>query len=230
MSPATAQDLTLRMTETMLAEGLDKQLLPRFRFKHRIEIAPVANGEADMAFGDSGTEVFARIGGEPVRLDILTESDEARAFLAWLRSGPGKAAIESFAPDGKQVYTTQKAVVKIEVEETFDGDEKTGARLALVHCGRCHVVDERNRMGGIGSTPSFAALRGRSNWSDLFRKFFLENPHPSFTQVAGVTDPFDRNKALHVAPVEITMDEIEAITAFVATIEAKDLGGRVQSN
>ena len=85
-------------------------------------------------------------------------------------------------------------------------------------------------MGGIGSTPSFAALRGRSNWSDLFRKFFLENPHPSFTQVAGVTDPFDPNKALHVAPVEITMDEIEAITAFVATIEAKDLGGRVQSN
>lgn len=214
----------------MLAEGLDKQLLPRFRFKHRIDIAPVTEGAADMALGDTGTQVFATIGGDPVRLDIATDSDGARTFLDWLRSAPGKAAIESFAPNGTQVYTTEAAVPTIEARETFDGDRETGSRLALVHCGRCHVVDERNRMGGIGSTPSFAALRGRENWSDLFRKFFLENPHPSFTQVEGVTEPFDPNVAVHVAPVEITMDEIEAITAFVATLEPKNLGARVQSN
>ena len=121
-------------------------------------------------------------------------------------------------------------MVVVEAPETFDGDKATGARLALVHCGRCHVVDKRNRMGGIGSTPSFAALRGRENWSDLFRAFYAHNPHPSFTQVEGVTDPFDPNRQIHVAPMEITLDEIEAITAFVAEMKPKELGRPVKSN
>jgi hypothetical protein len=73
-------------------------------------------------------------------------------------------------------------------------------------------------------------MRGRENWSDLFRAFYVENPHPSFTQVEGVTEPFDANRQVHVAPVEITLDEIEAITAFVATIEPKDLGKPVGAN
>lgn len=227
---ASAQDLTLRMSDDMIAEGLDKQLLPRFKFKHRITIRPVTEGDADMVFGPDGARVFQRIDGDVVRLDIQTESDEARKFLDWLKSGPGKAAIESFQPNGTQVYTTEQAVVVVKKTETFDGDKVDGSRLALVHCGRCHVVDERNRMGGIGSTPSFAALRGRGNWSDLFRAFWAHNPHPSFTQVEGVTEPFDPNKELHIAPVEITMDEIEAITAFVATLKPKELGKPVQAN
>lgn len=221
------------MPEEMVAQGLDKQLLPRFRFKHRIDVAPVTEGAADMAFGETGAQVFQRIDGDPVRLDIRAEGEAqamAATFLDWLRSAPGKAAIESFAPEGAQVYTTERAKVVVEVEETFDGDKQHGSRLAIVHCGRCHVVDERNRMGGIGSTPSFAALRGRDNWSDLFRAFWAQNPHPSFTQVTGVTEPFDPMKALHVAPVEITLEEIEAITAFVATLEPKSLGRPVQAN
>lgn len=229
-SAASAQELTLRMSEDMIAEGFDKQILPRFKFKHRITVRPVTEGAADMAFGDEGNRVFQRIEGEILRLAIQTESDDAKTFLDWLKSGPGKAAIEGFQIDGAQVYTTEQAVVVVKKTETFDGDKAQGSRLAIVHCGRCHVVDERNRMGGIGSTPSFAALRGRSNWSDLFRAFWAHNPHPSFTQVAGVTEPFDPNKALNIAPVEITMDEIEAITAFVATIKPKELGKPVQSN
>lgn len=232
--PAAAQDLTLRMTAEMVSSGFDKQILPRFRFKHRIDVAPVTSGEADMAFGDAGTRVFEEPGGDQFRLDILTADPEKRAraatFLDWLQSVPGKAAIESFESGGKQVYTTELSKVVIEAPEVFEGDVADGGRLSIIHCGRCHVVDERNRMGGIGSTPSFAALRGRENWSDLFRAFFAENPHPSFTQVAGVTDPFDPNKAIHVAPVEITLAEIEAIVAFVATIEPKDLGRPVRSN
>ena len=45
-----------------------------------------------------------------------------------------------------------------------------------------------------------------------------------------MTEPFDPNREIHVAPVEITLDEIEAITAFVATLEPKDLGKPVGSN
>jgi mono/diheme cytochrome c family protein len=230
LGSAAHAELTLRMTEEMIAQGFDKQLLPRFKFKHRIAVIPVTEGEADMAFGEDGTRVFQEVGGAAVHLRITGDEAGAKTFLDWLRSGPGKAAIESFEPEGRPVYTTEQAAIVIETTETFDGDKVDGARLALVHCGRCHVVDKRNRMGGIGSTPSFAALRGRENWSDLFRAFWAENPHPSFTQVEDVTEPFDPNRALHVAPVEITLDEIEAITAFVATIEPKALGRPVQAN
>lgn len=220
--------------ETMVKSGFHKQILPRFKFKHRIEVAAVTEGEADMAFGAEGDRVFQVVDGDEVRLSILTDDEDAaanaRTFRDWLRSGPGKAAVEGFAPEGAQVYTAEKTVVVVKTVETFDGDKATGSRLALVHCGRCHVVDERNRMGGIGSTPSFAALRGRENWSDLFRAFFVHNPHPSFTQVEGVTEPFDPNKQIHIAPVEITLEEIEAIAAFVATITPKELGRPIQSN
>ena len=232
--PASADDLTLRMPQGMLESGFHKQILPRFKFKHRLTITPVTDGEADMVFGAEGTRIFSQIDGAETRLDILTEdpaqNEQAAVFLKWLKSGSGKAAVEGFKPDGVQVYTTEVTAVVIEAPEVFDGDTAQGSRLALVHCGRCHVVDKRNRMGGIGSTPSFAAMRGRSNWSDLFRSFFAHNPHPSFTQVEGVTEPFDPNRQVHVAPMEITLDEIEAITAFVATIEPKKLGRPVQSN
>jgi hypothetical protein len=232
--PAAAEDLTLRMPDGMLEAGFQKQILPRFKFKHRLTITAVTEGEADMVFGAVGTRIFSEIDGVETRLDILTEDpvrqEQAALFLKWLKSASGKAAVEGFKPDGNQVYTTEVTAVLVEAPEVFDGDTAQGSRLALVHCGRCHVVDKRNRMGGIGSSPSFAALRGRSNWSDLFRTFFVHNPHPSFTQVEGVTEPFDPNRQIHVAPMDITLDEIEAITAFVATIEPKQLGQPVQSN
>ena len=231
---AAAEDLTLLMPEAMVEAGFQKQILPRFKFKHRISITAVTDGAADMAFGETGTRVFQAVDGDVVRLDILTGDAEAQekaaTFLQWLQSTSGKAAIEGFQPDGRQAYTTEVTVVVVEAPEEFDGDSEIGARLALVHCGRCHVVDKRNRMGGIGSTPSFAALRGRENWSDLFRAFYAHNPHPSFTQVEGVTDPFDPNRQIHVAPMEITLEEIEAITAFVALMKPKELGRPIQSN
>ena len=34
-----------------------------------------------------------------------------------------------------------------------------GEKLSYIDCGRCHVIGERNRMGGIGSTPGFAVNR-----------------------------------------------------------------------
>ena len=215
----------------MLVAGFDKQLLPRFGFKHRIRVAAVDAGPADMSLeaSDKGTFVFRDADQTDFHLD---PGDDPRGatFLDWLQSDPGRAAIESFAPDGQQLFFTEIVVEEVVVEEVFEGDTKSGSDLAILHCGRCHVVDDRNRMGGIGSTPSFSALRGRENWSDLFRAFYTHNPHPSFTQVDGVTAPFDASRQVHVAPVEITLDDVEAITAFVATIRPKDLGRPVQAN
>lgn len=230
---ATAQDgdLTLRMSDDLKAAGLDKQLFPRFGFKHRIRVIAVTEGDADLALGTDVEGAFVFRDGEGVEYLLDTGGDpRGETLLEWMRSGPGQAAIHSFAPDGQQVFFTEIVTNDVVVEEVFDGNTKQGSDLAILHCGRCHVVDKRNRMGGIGSTPSFAALRGRENWSELFRAFYTHNPHPSFTQVEGLTEPFDPNHQVHIAPVEITLDDVEAITAFVATIKPKDLGRPVQAN
>ena len=215
----------------MVASGLDKQLLPRFGFKHRIRVRAVTEGPADMILADGGAGAFVFRDGQGVqyRLDI-GDDPRGATLLEWLQSGPGQAAIHSFAPNGEQVFFTEVVKNDVVIEEVFEGDTKTGSDLAILHCGRCHVVDKRNRMGGIGSTPSFAALRARDNWSDLFRAFYIENPHPSFTQVEGVTEPFDPRREVHIAPVEITLEDVEAITSFVATLKPKDLGKPVQAN
>lgn len=235
---AGAQEAPVRlaMPERLIALGFDKHLLPRFRFKTRIAVDAVPEGaEADMALGieaEGGTRVFSDADGAVWRIAATGDAraEEVAAFIDWLRSTPGKAAIEGFAPEGAALFSTQVAVKTAVVEETLDGDAAKGARLALVHCGRCHVVDERNRTGGIGSTPSFAALRGRAGWSDLFRTFWTANPHPSFTQVDGYTEPFAADRPVHIAPLEMTMDEVEAIAAFVGTIEPKNLGRPVEAN
>ena len=219
------------MPEPMIEAGFDKHILPRFRFKHRIEVAPVSEG-GDMAFSDDGARVFAE-GDTEWHLEIATndatKKDHAQTFLKWLRSDPGKAAIEGFAPNGEPVFTTEVSLVTTEAVEVFEGDEAKGGDLAILHCGRCHVVDERNKWGGIGSTPSFKALRGRENWSNLFANFYTHNPHPSFTQVENVTEPFDPDQGRTIVPVEMTVDDLDAILAFVAKLEPLDLGAPVSA-
>jgi hypothetical protein len=103
-----------------------------------------------------------------------------------------------------------------------------GEKLTLLHCGRCHVVGERNRFGGIGSTPSFAALRAAADWEDRFRAFYALKPHPAFTQVPGVTPPFVPERPSPIHPVVVTPGEIEQIIGYARTIEPKDLGAEVQ--
>ena len=75
--PLRAEDLVLRMPAGMIETGFHKQILPRFKFKHRLTITPVTEGAADMAFGEAGTRVFSRIDGGETRLEILA-TDELR--------------------------------------------------------------------------------------------------------------------------------------------------------
>lgn len=103
-------------------------------------------------------------------------------------------------------------------------DRAPGEKLALFACGRCHVVSERNRYGGIGSTPSFAAMRTLADWEARFRAFYTLAPHPAFTQVEGITPPFPAHRPSPIAPVELTEDQIERIVEFARGIAPKDLG------
>ena len=99
-----------------------------------------------------------------------------------------------------------------------------GEKLTLLHCGRCHVVNEKNRMGGIGSTPSFPVMRGRENWEERMRAFYGEPPHAAITQIEGVTDPFPINRPPPIHPMRLTLEEIDKIIDYVRTLEPPDLG------
>ena len=107
-------------------------------------------------------------------------------------------------------------------------DYAPGEKLTLFHCGRCHVINERNKYGGIGSTPSFGALRTHDDWEDRFDAFYALAPHPAFTQVEGVTEPFPINRPSPIHPMELTVEEIETIREFARTIPPKDLGAEVR--
>lgn len=107
-------------------------------------------------------------------------------------------------------------------------DFAPGERLAMIHCGRCHVIGPRNRMGGIGSTPSFAALRTLDDWRDRFAVFYTLNPHPAFTQIPDVTPPFPEERPSPIAPVVLSLDDLERITGYAETVEPRDLGSPVR--
>lgn len=155
-------------------------------------------------------------------------NDSAEVFADWLLSEIGQNTISAFKADGKSLFASVEAETAAQPIEFPEGDTAAGEKLALSHCGRCHVVNHKNRMGGIGSTPSFAALKSIPDWQDRFLTFWSLNPHPSFTQVEGLTEPFDPNRPPHIFPVRITLDEMDAILAFTATIEPKNLGAGVE--
>ena len=102
-----------------------------------------------------------------------------------------------------------------------------GEKLTLFNCGRCHVVNEKNRMGGIGSTPSFPAIRNWDNWEEWVRTFYTRPPHKSFTQIEGVTEPFPIDRPPHIYPIELTLEEVERIVEFLRTVPPKDMGGEM---
>ncbi|HUF85821.1 MAG TPA: hypothetical protein VMM59_00430 [Thermohalobaculum sp.] len=108
------------------------------------------------------------------------------------------------------------------------GDFAPGEKLTLTNCGRCHVVNEKNRRGGIESTPSFAIIRSWPDWEDKMRAFWALRPHIVFTQIARVTPPFPHNRPSPIHPIRLTLDEVERIVEYARTIEPADLGDKVQ--
>ena len=231
---AEAEDrrIAVAASPELIGSGLLKHMLPRFSLKTGIRTVPAPlepGAGADVLIGpavDGGRPVFR--GGDIVYLARAAEGPRAalaERFLDWLASDIGQRTVASFAPDGKALYEPA-ADIKVEVKgPTVTGDAVAGERLALVHCGRCHVVGPKNRMAGIGSTPSFAMLRTLGDWERRFRAFFTLNPHPAFTQVPGVTPPFDEARPPPIAPLEITLADIDAILAYAASLAPADLAG-----
>ena len=115
------------------------------------------------------------------------------------------------------------ALPTLGVAEQYTRTEK----FVFVNCGRCHVIGKINQMGGIGSTPSFAAIRTLPDWEDRVRSFYALNPHPAFTQIEGVTEPFPENRPSPIHPLMLSPRQIDVIVEFVRGIKPKDLGAAV---
>ena len=228
-SAASAQESELRLAvpDALEASGFAQYLVPRFSLKTSIRILRVPDGaDAQMRFGTDGNVVFVGLGKEWG----FSHDGDARAerFLEWLKSDVGQRTIESFeTPDGDS-FSTQVRVAPKETETVYEGDAAVGERISLSMCGRCHVVNKKNRMQGMGSTPSFAVLRGFPDWDTRFSTFHLLNPHPSFTQIENVTEAFDPALPPPIVPLLMTLADLESILAYVSGIEAADLGAPIQ--
>lgn len=215
--------LRLAVPEVLETSGFAQYLVPRFALKTGVRITRVDEAElAEMRFVTGDAAVFEGLGQ---RWGLTHDGDpRAQRFADWLRSDIGRKTIESFtAPDGRRFVAVKPGAVA-PVALDYTGDRVAGERLSLALCGRCHVINETNRMNGMGATPPFAVLRAMGDWDDRFVTFHLRNPHPSFTQIAEVTDPFDPTLPPPIVPLEMTQADLEAIIAYVSGIAPADLG------
>jgi mono/diheme cytochrome c family protein len=227
-APALSQDKTfiLRTPDALVETGFMKHLLPRFSLKTGIRIT-TSTQTGDATFGAGGTAVFRQ--GDTVWRLNKNDGPFTNAFHDWLLSDVGKRTIEAFAPEGEALFSADVGVEAEVQAVVVTGDAALGERVSMTRCGRCHVVNESNRMNAIGSTPSFGLMRNFPDWQERFETFFLLRPHPAFTQVEDVTEPFAAHLPSPIAPIEVTLQEIEAITAYVASIAPADLGAPIQS-
>ncbi len=228
-TPALGQgkSFTLDAPEVLVENGFLKHLLPRFSLKTGIRIT-VEAAPADAAFGAEGTPVFQE--DDRVWHFSKTDGPHTDAFFEWLTSDVGKRTIAGFKVDGLALYDPDVRIDAAVVATETDGDAALGEDISLTVCGRCHVVSDKNRMNAIGSSPSFALLRSFPDWLERFETFYVLKPHAAFTQVNDVTEPFPDHLPSPIAPIEVTLEQIDAIAAYVNSIKPADLGAPLTSN
>ena len=227
---AQEKSFVLAVPEALADSGLIAHIAPRFALKHGVRITRVpGDAAADARFGPEGRAVFEGL-GQVWHYDADPGNAHAAQFGDWLRSDVGRRTVEAYGSDGQTVlFSTAIKTTVVVAELAGGGDAGKGEEISLKHCGRCHVVSDANRMKAIGSTPSFAVLRTLSDWEGRFAAFYVLKPHPAFTQVADVTPPFDPARPSPIAPVEMTVDDLDAIIAYVAGLDPADLGKPIQS-
>ena len=235
---AEERRIVLAATPGLIETGLFDYLLPRFALKTGIRVRAVElleGVEADVLLGPARAVGEGRAAFRAGKALYLCRAaaggpgrpEHAGRFVDWLLSAVGQRTVEAFRAGGRRVFLAAAGARVRKAKAAPAGDLARGEKLSFRHCGRCHVIGPRNRMGGLGSTPSFAVLKTLSDWELRFRGFYQLNPHPSFTQIPDVTDPFDESRPPPIVPLELTLEDLEAILAFVATIEPAKLTGTV---
>jgi len=219
------RSFALAADEALVQSGLLDYILPRFALKtgRRAELG-IEPADLVLTGNPTGGAVFGR-DGQAWFVDLRSDNDAALRFADWLRSDIGLRTVESFVPASGAGFgaVAQDRIVEAIV---FDGDAVLGAKVSALHCARCHRVSEEDT-NSIGSTPSFMALKALADWSDRFGAFYVLNPHPSFMLVEGVSPDFDPARPPSIVPVLLTLDEVEAVQAYVSGLAAADLGAPV---
>ncbi len=223
------RNVQLHAPAALVESGLLKYILPRFSLKTRVRVDLVDSAQsADLTLGAEGRALFQGQGDTWHLAVHNTDHAGTQRLADWLTSEIGARTIFAYAPDGTALFappskqTAQVAAVEV------SGDADAGYKVSQAKCARCHAVDERGRKNDIGSTPSFFVLRSMGDWQERFGAFYVLNPHPAFTQVDGVTEPFPVNRPPPIVPITLTLDEIEAVMAYVAVLKAADLGEPVR--
>lgn len=228
---AAAEDRLVRLhaPATLIETGLFDYILPRFTLKHRVRVELVDSPDsAHMTLGTDGQPLFTGP-AQTWAMQVHSPDHPGTATLAdWLTGEVGRNTVLAYAPGGDPLFSKAEPRKADTAAVTYSGDPALGLKVSKTKCTRCHAVDDSTRMAGIGSTPSFAVLRGLPDWEQRFAAFYALNPHPSFTQIADVTPPFDETRPSPIAPIEMTLDEVDAIMAYVAAMKAADLGAPLQ--
>ena len=97
-----------------------------------------------------------------------------------------------------------------------------GREIISQHCTRCHVVPDMNPYGGIGSTPSFSAMKWLDDWEQRFEVFYTLPPHPALVNIVGVSEERSESLPVFVSEIRLQLEEIDAILAFMHTLETTD--------
>ncbi len=229
MATSQGKDFILSTAPELEETGFLQFIMPRFSLKTGIRPRLETKAATADAFWD--TE-----GGQPVMEGLgrsyfmrvanpnTPAGQKAQRFADWLASEIGQRTIEQFKIDEMAVFSFVQPKASPLREIVFEGDVVQGEILAFKNCARCHEIGTRNLMKGIGSTPSFGLLRGLPDWQERFMTFYLRLPHPSITQIEGITEPFDQARPPTIHPLLLTEAEVEDILTFVATVEPVDLG------
>ena len=220
-------DFGLSAPAILQESGFLRFLLPRFSLKTGIRIGLGANNSEAIISTENGVPLIEGL-GQVFYLQISGEdtpsAQKARRFGDWLDSDIGRRTVSQFKIDGVQVFSPIETLQAAEVAPVFEGDARRGENFAFDNCGRCHVVGERNRMKGIGSTPSFSVLRSLADWEERFSTFYARIPHPAIVQLEGVSESFNPAFPPANQPLRLTLDQLEDILTFVSGLEAADLG------
>jgi len=227
---AQADDKRFRLAApgALVESGLLAYLVPRFSLKTgvRIEIVPEGAAAEARLGRDTGAAVFEGAGAV-WRMALAGDHAGAARFADWLGSEIGQRTITSYEVGGRAPFSLPEPDTAEAGAPAFEGDVERGLRVARAQCGRCHVVAPGGR-GGIGSTPSFPALRTLADWDARFQSFYALRPHLAFTRIAGVTAAFPKHLPPAIVPIEVSAEEIEAILAYVAGLDPADLGAPIQ--
>ena len=99
-------------------------------------------------------------------------------------------------------------------------DVERGREVAATHCTRCHVVGDINPYGGIESTPSFIGMKRLADWERRYAEFYILPPHPALVRIEEVSAARDEERPAFVTEIVLTLDDVDAILAFVKTLPA----------